>query len=101
MSFRDFCRSGKCEVCGKKGDVVVCASTMGPVSYAYCEDCFESHTEPYGAMVAYISFAGTFPGNINEAHQTIVRKSLTKLGRTEEEFINDVNKCIDDMNNTY
>ena len=95
--FRDFCNQGKCDVCGTLGEVIVCGSSMGAVSFAYCERCFDYNAEPYLAMVAYISCAGHFPEDINEDYQKIVRNSLVCLGKTEEQFIEDVEECILDI----
>ena len=98
MAFKDYSDSGKCDVCGAETDIVVCASTMGPISYAYCQRCFDKKLEPYDGMVAYISCAGRFPDEINPVFQKHVRRILGGLGKSEEIFIHDVNKAIDDMN---
>lgn len=86
---------GKCDVCGKETDVVVCASSMGAVSWSYCKDCFHDGLEPYNTIVSYIACAGRFPEEINEEYQQEVRRMLNKLGKTEKEFIADVDKSIE------
>ena len=53
--------------------------------------------EPYGAVVSYIACAGRFPQNINEAYIADVRRMLPLWGKTEEEFIRDVDREIRDM----
>lgn len=88
--FEEHCSIGNCDVCGKSGQVVVCCSTMGAISLAYCKDCFENGIEPYSMMVSYISGSGHFPEDINEKYRKIVRNSLIRLSKTEEEFIKDV-----------
>lgn len=88
--FEHICHAGRCNVCGKETDVVVCCSTMGAISYAYCKECYENMVEPYDAMVSYIACAGRFPDDINETYRGIVRRSLQYLGKTEEQFIADV-----------
>ena len=98
MAFEDYCADGTCDVCGKRDKVVVCASTMGACSFAYCEKCFDKQLEPYGAMVAYISCAGHFPEDVNEGYRELVRHILGGLGKTEEQFIADVDKSINEMN---
>lgn len=94
MRFSDVCFRGKCDVCGADTDVACVASTMGPVSYAYCKHCLDLHLEPYHAMVAYVSCAGHFPNDINSYHQTRCRQILENLNISEEQFIKDVDTHI-------
>lgn len=94
--FEKYAHAGTCDVCGKKTDVIVCASVFGPISYAYCRDCFDNYLEPYHAMVAYISCAGYFPDEINEEYQKLCRHILNGLGILEEKFIEDVKKAVED-----
>lgn len=44
---------------------------------------------------------GKFPESINEGYQKYVRYILKELGKTEEEFIKDVDKAIEDMNEYF
>lgn len=90
---------GKCDVCGKKGRISVCASRMGAISFGYCDTCLEDDLEPYWAMVAYISCAGRFPEDINDRYQGLVRRILKGLSISEEQFIKDVSKSIQDLEN--
>lgn len=94
--FEEVCKDGKCDVCNKESKVAVCASTMGPVSFSYCKECLSKGLEPYKIMVISIACAGKFPDGINEAYQNEVRRILKELGKTEEEFIVDVNKSFDE-----
>lgn len=86
----------KCDVCGKIGKTTVRCSMMGAISFGYCDDCLNNGLEPYGAMVGYISGAGRFPKDINEVYQKICRNILVKLNISEDKFIKDVDKAIDD-----
>lgn len=95
--FEEYAHFGFCDVCGKHTNVVVCASAFGGVSYAYCQDCLSNYLEPYDAMVAYISCAGLFPDDINEAYQELCRHILKGLGISEEKFIEDVKKTNEDF----
>ena len=88
-----------CDVCGKEGEIIVCASSMGAISFGYCIDCFNKGLEPYWAMVAYISGAGKFPEDINQAYQNLVREILKGLNISEEQFIKDVNEFIQKIEN--
>lgn len=95
-NFANMSHPGICAVCGKKTDVVVAASAFGATSYAYCKDCFGNYLEPYHAMVDYISCAGLFPDDINETYQVMCREILKGLGISEEKFIEDVKKAVED-----
>jgi hypothetical protein len=97
MKFEDICHKGRCEVCNKETDVVVYASLLGAVSYAYCKDCATKGLEPYGSMVAYIACAGKFPEEIHSAYVGQIRYILNELGKTEEEFIADVEHQHEEM----
>ena len=86
-----------CDVCGKETEnVVVCCSSFGPFSISVCKDCLTLGRDSYNAMVAYISCAGHFPEDINEEYQKEVRRQLTLHNISEERFIADVNKAIED-----
>lgn len=88
----------KCDVCGSTDGVEVFASTMGPVSLAYCAECQKKRLEPYEYMVAYISCAGNFPEDINEAYVDHVRRILKELDISEEKFIADCKKSEEEFN---
>ena len=89
--------NGKCAVCGRAAPVYVACSGYGPVSIAYCESCLRNAMEPYSIVVAYIACAGRFPKDINEAYQRDVRRMLPLWGKSESEFIRDVNEAIREM----
>lgn len=82
-----------CDVCGRQA-AFVCASRYGPCSFAYCTNCLRLGLEPYGAVVAYISCAGHYPEDINESYRDDVRRMLPLWGKTEDEFIDDVDHAI-------
>ena len=86
MDFEQCARPGTCDVCGEKTMVAVCASTMGPVSHAYCQKCLAAGAEPYNFMAAYIAAADEWPSGINPKMQARVRTLLALHGKTEEEF---------------
>ena len=97
MKFEDISHKGKCNVCGKETDVTVLASTYGACSWAYCKDCLNKGLEPYDAVVSYISCAGHFPEDINEAYVNDVRRMLKEFNITEEQFIKDCEKSNEEM----
>lgn len=95
--FDKYAHDGKCDVCGKETRVVVCASTMGPVSLAYCEDCHANTAEPYNLMTAYIACAGEWPKDISPEGQARVCRLLAYHGKIETEFTEDVAAFQRDM----
>lgn len=86
--FIDYARIGKCEVCGKSAPVVVVSSVLGPCSCAYCEECYTEGLEPYSMIVAAVWTCGW--KDMAEWAKVPIRKTLTKLGKTEEEMLADV-----------
>ena len=80
-----------CDVCGRPATKVA-SSAYGAISYAFCDQCLQKGVEPYRGVVAYIACAGRFPDDINSTYQKDIRRMLPLWGKTEEEFIQDVNK---------
>lgn len=84
----------RCNVCGKPARVVA-ASAYGATSYAFCDDCLEKGLEPRTAPWSPTSPApGHFPEDINETYRSDVRRMLPLWGKTEAEFIRDVDAMI-------
>jgi hypothetical protein len=52
-------------------------------------------------MVTYIAGAGHFPKDINEVYQREVRRQLALHGISEEQFIADVEKEVDEYRAYY
>lgn len=90
------CLGIACDVCGNPARTVA-ASAYGPISYAFCDDCLEKGLEPYKGVVAYTACAGHFPDDINEEYRADIRRMLPLWGKTEEEFIRDVEKAIEEL----
>lgn len=90
IDFEKCAHPGTCDVCGRETKVAVCASTMGPVNHAYCQECRAAGAEPYNFMAAYIAAAGEWPDDINPNMQARIRTLLAFHGKTEEEFSKDV-----------
>lgn len=85
----------KCDVCGRIAPVHVACGAYGAMSIAYCNNCLLNGLEPYGVVVDYISCAGHFPEDIREEYVRDVRRMLPLWGKTEEEFIRDVDNAIE------
>lgn len=80
---------GKCDVCGREAETVVCCSSCGAISFAYCQECLHSGREPYNALVGM----GLTSDCINKTYkQQILLPSLRFFGKTIEEFNADVEK---------
>ena len=93
--FEDISRDGVCDVCGKQTKVAVFASSCGPVSYAYCEECAARGLEPYGAFVAEYSL-------VDEATMldfaTRNEKILNNFyHKTKDQFLDDCKKTAEEL----
>lgn len=86
-TFNDIARMGTCEVCGKPAPVVVVSSSLGSCSCAYCEDCYANGLEPYYMIVPAVWTCGW--EDMADWAKARIRKTLTKLGKTEEEMLAD------------
>lgn len=80
---------GKCGVCGKEAETVVCCSSCGAISFAYCQECLNSGREPYDALVGM----GLYYDDMNKTYkQQVLLPSLKFFNKTVEEFNADVEK---------
>ena len=80
----------KCNVCGKETDTVVCCSSCGAISFAYCDECLNAGREPYDALVGM----GLTSDCINKTYkEKILLPSLRFFGKTIEQFDADVLKA--------
>ena len=85
----------QCDCCKKwVSNTHAVSSVFGAFTLSVCDDCALSGRDSYGLMVSYIGCTGRFPDDINEAYREEVRCQLKLHGKTEEQFIKDV----DDMN---
>jgi ribosome-binding protein aMBF1 (putative translation factor) len=88
----------KCEVCGKETESLTTVSSIfGPMSFGYCDDCLESGKEPYRTMVYCVAQVGQYPKDFNKAYINIIKEQLALHNKSEEEFINDVNVVINQL----
>ena len=77
----------KCDVCGKETQTIVCCSTCGAISFAYCEECLMAGREPYDALVGM----GLYYADCNTNYrQRILDPSLKFHNKTREQFDDDV-----------
>lgn len=97
-----------CDVCGSNARTSVCASAVGPISFAYCDKCLEDHAEPVGALAVYLSAVvgkGTDLAencdNISPAYQLIIDNSLAVAGKTRTEFYALVDTLIEDYESSF
>ena len=87
-----------CDVCGKEAETVVCCSSCGAISFAYCQECLNNGREPYDALVGM----GLTSDIINKTYkQRILLPSLKFFGKTIEEFDTDVENMDKKMNEYF
>ena len=88
----------QCDCCKKwVSNTYAVSSAFGAFTIGICDECLNSGRDSYGLMVSYIACAGRFPDDINEAYQEEVRYQLKLHGKTEEQFIKDVDDCNKDF----
>lgn len=84
--------TGKCAVCGKEAEVLVCCSTCGGISFAYCNECLNAGREPYDALVGM----GIYVAEMSDCFkESILLPSLKFHNKTTKEFDEDVDKDLD------
>jgi hypothetical protein len=89
----------KCDVCGNKADGVA-SSTIGAISFAYCESCNSSQAEPYGFLVKVIEmfFGEDWRIKIKDEKylNETIDSTLKAIGKTREDFEKDVDQCVEE-----
>ena len=48
----------KCDVCRKSPTVGVACSSLGPISFAYCEECTKRYAEPLHLLIGMMQING-------------------------------------------
>ena len=88
----------QCDCCKRwVSDTHAVASAFGAFTIGICDECLNSGRDSYGLMVSYIGCAGRFPDDINEAYREEVRYQLKLHGKTEKQFIKDVDDYNKDL----
>ena len=88
----------QCDCCKKwVSNTHAVSSVFGAFTIGVCDECAISGRDSYELMVSYISCAGKFPDDINEAYREDVRCQLKLHGKTEEQFIKDVDDYDKDL----
>lgn len=88
----------QCDCCKKwVSNTHAVSSVFGAFTLSVCDECALSGRDSYSLMVSYISCAGRFPDDINEAYREEVRCQLKLHGKTEEQFIKDVDDYDKDL----
>lgn len=89
-----------CDVCGKNEMAHVAASVMGPISFAYCQDCLNKGAEPYGSLIASIAcIYGVKDWEHLETQDYFRNKesviaTLEVAGKTFEQFVVEAHEAI-------
>ena len=84
-----------CEVCQKNPAKGVAASTFGPISHAYCQECLEANREVYGTLVAGV--LGVERGEVAEWAKPFITATCAFHGKTEDAFWAEVEKLAKEM----
>lgn len=88
----------QCDCCKKwVSNTHAVSSVFGAFTIGVCDECALSGRDSYSLMVSYIGCAGRFPDDINEAYREEVRCQLKLHGKTEEQFIKDVDDYDKDL----
>lgn len=97
MKFDEVSMDGKCDVCGKEEKVAVFASSMGAVSFAYCEDCCKRGLEPYSAIISCFSTLSSEDAkDFYNKNEKIMNEFYHK---TQTEFCDDVARTTEEFDN--
>jgi hypothetical protein len=87
-----------CEVCKKNVSVGVACVPGIPYSAAYCEECLKANAHPYGILVAEVAVAGGLE-NLAPWFREMVSSTLKHIGKTQEEFDQDVKDTDNEFSN--
>ena len=85
-----------CEVCKTNIAQGVYCSSFGPISFAYCTDCGLSGAEPYGVLLG-IAAMQQLDGNEILGLEHTIEATLSRVGKTKEDFKRDVDTMAKDM----
>lgn len=85
-----------CEICNKNQATGVCCVPGVPISCAYCKECLDANAHPWWVLLANTVCLG---GLEHAAYwwKKMVEDTCLHLGRTKEEFNQEVQKEIDGM----
>lgn len=81
-----------CQVCGEHEAVGVACSAIGALSIAYCQECLQSHREPYWALVASL-YAISGMDDAAEWFKPIIEATLEAEGKSVKELFQDVRQA--------
>jgi hypothetical protein len=86
----------KCETCERNNAIGVASVPGIPYSAAYCDECIKANAHPWWLLVANQCAIGEPLGDTAPWWQEIVLGTCEHLGRTVEEFKNEVAQTIED-----
>lgn len=99
--FDELSSTGKCNCCGKSNvPVVVLASSIGPISFAYCRDCLNKGVEPYGALVAFIGCAlssdkiDNYEDELIPYYVDLINRCLEFYNKSREDFVKEMKENV-------
>lgn len=90
-------KASLCEVCGNEMSVGVFSVPGVPISMAYGKECRAAKAHPYGILVGNTAVAGDENEGMAGWWMEMVHATLRHLGKTEDEFWDDVAQARRDM----
>lgn len=87
----------KCDCCGKIEEVVVLASGVGPISFAYCDRCAKEGYEPYGAILATFATIADSYYDIGGNHKAFLDKNLKFYNKSVEDFDRELSETAETL----
>lgn len=93
MTDKNSLHTGKCDICGKEGQVWLFPSFLDRNTiYRYCSDCLYQDAELYDSCVSLVFAVGW--ENLSPPYQDIINYSLAKNNKTLDDLFEDV-ACLD------
>lgn len=85
-----------CDVCEKNLEIGVACVPGLPISVAYCQQCLNANAHPWWTLVAGTALNNGLE-NCADYWKKMVQDTCVHLGRTLEEFNQDVQKDLDKL----
>lgn len=76
-----------CVICGNVS-IVVCSSSVGAISHAYCQECLDLGREEWNTLIG--GLFGLSRDNIAGWMKSIIEATCAFYGKTEDDLWNDI-----------
>lgn len=84
---------GRCDCCGTNTDVIIANSSLGAISYAYCEKCLKNGYEPYISIVCFLDYCMPF-NQLESNTKEYILKCIKFHNISEEQLLKDVDNLL-------